>query len=554
MNPATALATVLVDELARGGVEEAVLSPGSRSTPLALALHAHPGIRLHVRIDERSAGFCALGLAAVSARPVPVVCTSGSAAANLHPAVVEADHSGHSLLVLTADRPPELHGTGASQTMDQTRLYGQAVRMFIDVGVPETRVGMVRYWRSVACHAIAAARTGPVHLNVPLRKPLVPDGDTTWPESLDGRAGGAPWTETCDVEPARPDLDVPERGIVVTGASGFDPVAVVAFAEAAGWPILAEPQSNARRGPNAISAYAWLLAQPRFTAGLRPDMIVTVGRPTLRAGLPPDFADVPQIVVDPGVLSGRWPDPERRAARVLPILPVPRPAETSARWLKDWQDADATVRTVLDAALDEMDGPGELRSARDIVAGIPPDSLLFAGASTPVRSLDLAAPPRSDLLVLSNRGVSGIDGAVSLSLGAALAHQRRGGGHAYALLGDLTALHDQNGLLLGQEEERPGLTIVVVNNKGGGIFRSLPGIGGGSGFRRLFTTPLEVELENVAATAGWDFRRVTESTDLLPALAPEPGTTRLVEVPVDIEESVALKQKLDASIGTALFR
>ncbi len=279
MNPSTAFATVLVDELVRCGLAEAVIAPGSRSAPLAMALHAassapETGLRLHVRIDERSASFLALGLAKASGRPVAVVCTSGTAAAHFHAAVIEADEAGVPLIVLTADRPPELRGTGANQTIDQIKLYGDAVRWFCEAGVPEDQPGQVAYWRSLACRAWSlsagngAVYPGPVHLNLPFRDPLVPDlagppggtgavaraGAGDWHEPLDGRAGGQPWTRVVasgavdDSQPAL-DLDWTERGLVVAGDGAADPAGVVGLAEAAGWPLLAEPSSGARRGP-----------------------------------------------------------------------------------------------------------------------------------------------------------------------------------------------------------------------------------------------------------------------------------------------------------------
>ena len=331
MNPATAFATVLADELIRCGLREAVLAPGSRSTPLALALHdraAAGDLRLHVRIDERSAAFTALGLAKAARRPVTVVCTSGTAGAHFHAAVIEADEAGVPLIVITADRPPELRGTGANQTIDQLKLYGGAVRWFCETGVPEARAGMAGYWRSVACRAWALAGgqaggfPGPVHLNVALREPLVPDtgggsgpgaaagleladgagladgmkladgpdaadwpGAADWPEALDGRPGGGPWTSfpaaTSGGERSGTELDWTERGVVVCGDGDYDPAPLVELAEAAGWPVLAEPSSNARRGPNALSAYGYLLASPAFTAAHRPDLIVSAGRPGL---------------------------------------------------------------------------------------------------------------------------------------------------------------------------------------------------------------------------------------------------------------------------------
>ena len=233
MDPSAALAAVLADELSRCGVTEAVVSPGSRSAPLARALWAHPGITVHVRFDERSVGFLAVGLARGSGRAAAVVCTSGTAAANLHPAVLEAHHDQVPLILLTADRPPELRGIGAGQTIDQIKLYGTTVRFFAELSVPERRLGQTGYWRSVACRAVIAARTGPAHLKIALREASGHEQADRWPERLDGRAGGLPWTAVPATAAPAVDIAAPARGVVAAGA-GADPVASVAFAELAG--------------------------------------------------------------------------------------------------------------------------------------------------------------------------------------------------------------------------------------------------------------------------------------------------------------------------------
>ena len=283
MNPSTAFGISFTDELVRCGLREVVLAPGSRSTPLAMAFceaERRGLVRLHVRIDERSASFTALGLAKASRQPVAVLCTSGTAAANFHPAVIEADESGVPLLVLTADRPPEMRGTGANQVIDQVKLYGSAVRWFCEAGAPEARPGMVGYWRSLACQAWAHASgragglAGPVHLNLAFREPLVPGdaGEPDWPEPLDGRPDGRPWTSFELRNPSRDELELPwtERGVVVCGDGDYDAAALTELAGRAGWPVLAEPSSGARRGPNALSAYQYVLATPEFMAAHAP--------------------------------------------------------------------------------------------------------------------------------------------------------------------------------------------------------------------------------------------------------------------------------------------
>jgi len=611
VNPATAFASVLVDELARCGLREAVLAPGSRSAPLAMALWEraqHPpgdapgeagdeaaeagGIRLHVRIDERSAAFLALGLAKASGRPVAVLCTSGSAAAHFHAAVIEADESGVPLIVLTADRPPELRGTGANQTIDQLKLYGAAVRWFCEAGVPEERSGQVAYWRSLACRAWACASgalggfPGPVHVNVPLREPLVPDpapaggspgaAGAGWPEPLDGRPDGAPWTAFAAAPPAGmmiPARDVPwtERGVLVCGDGGYDAAPLLRLAADAGWPVLAEPSSGARRGPNALTAYQYLLDAPEFLAGHRPDLIVSAGRPGLSRGQaaflggpagdrrpaaggaavggPEAGPAARHVVVAQG--PGRWADPARSATEVaasVRLVRAPEPGAWPGAWLSSWLAADAAARRAADAVLGADGVLTEPRLARDLAAALPSGSLLWVASSLPVRDLDHHQAPRSGLRVLATRGVSGIDGLVSAAIGAALAHQRAGGGPAAALLGDLALLHDAPGLFLGPDEPRPDLAIVVINNDGGGIFSALEQAAFPGPFERVFGTPHHARLGHLAAAAGIPHSLLAQAAELPAAL--RGGGLRIIEVAADRAAGAVLRARLrDAAIS-----
>jgi len=674
MNPSTAFGTVFVDELVRCGLREAVLAPGSRSAPLALALadrggHGDPGradqgrpvgpdrpaLRLHVRIDERSAGFLALGLAKASRRPVAVVCTSGTAAAHLHAAVIEADEAGLPLIVLTADRPPELRGTGANQTIDQLKLYGAAVRWFCEAGVPEARAGMTGYWRSLACRSWAQASgaggafPGPVHVNVPLREPLVPErgagdpgeagetnGDGSWPEPLGGRPDGAPWTSFGSAESGGPpaasppglpasqprqaaspvrqaaspaglaglELDWTERGVIVCGDGDYPAEPLLELAELAGWPVLAEPSSNARRGPNALSAYPYLLAAPGFVAAHRPELIVSAGRPGLSRGqlaflqaAGPAGQQVRHVVLAQG--PGRWADPARTASDVASEirLRVPdgaAPRRAGSAWLESWRQADAAARRAVDAVLDgtgldrtghdraepgvtgpawtrpDSTGPGnagtgdgrpggkgqltEPRLARDLAAALPDGALLWAASSLPVRDLDQQMAPRTGLRVLASRGASGIDGLVSSAIGAALAHQAAGGGIACALLGDLAFLHDAPGLMLGPAEPRPDLCVVVVNNDGGGIFSELEQAAIPGPFERVFGTPHGADLGQLSRAAGLPYTRLEHPADLPRQLAG--SGLRIIEVRTDRAAGAALRARLReaaaATAGTAL--
>ncbi|MER5649732.1 2-succinyl-5-enolpyruvyl-6-hydroxy-3-cyclohexene-1-carboxylic-acid synthase [Streptosporangium sp. NPDC002524] len=535
MNPATALATVLVDELARCGLTDVVLAPGSRSAPLALAVHADSRIRLHVRVDERSASYLAVGLARRSERPVVLICTSGTAAANFHPAVVEAHESGVPLLVLTADRPPELRDTGASQTVDQVKLYGTSVRWFSEVGVPEDRPGQVAYWRSTACRAYQRAMgpydPGPVHLNVAFREPLIPDGDPSWCESLEGDAGG-PWVRArVSSPPVALHLPPTRRGVLVVGDGATNTRRYVAAAGMAGWPVLSEPNGGARYGDHAMSAYHFLLGTPEFADRHRPDVVVTLGRPGLSRPLLNWLRHAGEhIVVAPDLT--RWPDPTRSATQVAQVVEIPVAAGDDA-WLHSWRRAETAARNAIDEVLD-AEGLSEPRLARDLAEALPNGSLLFSGSSMPIRDLDQAMRPRRGLRIMANRGAAGIDGVVSSAMGAALAHN----GPSYALMGDLTFLHDQNGLLLGSREPRPDLCLVVVNNDGGGIFSLLPQAALRDPFERVFGTSHGVDLGYVAAATGTPYTFVDEPGQLVKALRGD--GLRVVEVRTDRESNARL--------------
>jgi 2-succinyl-5-enolpyruvyl-6-hydroxy-3-cyclohexene-1-carboxylate synthase len=560
VNPSTAFGIAFCDELARCGLREVVIAPGSRSTPLAMAffnLERRGRMRLHVRIDERSASFAALGLAKASRRPVAVLCTSGTAAANFHPAVIEADESGVPLLALTADRPPELRSTGANQAIDQIKLYGGAVRWFCEAGVPEPRPGAAAYWRSLACQAWAHATgsaggpPGPVHLNLAFRDPLTPElpgaPEQDWLESLDGRPGGQPWTRFEQPGAVRDELELPwtERGVVVCGDGDYEAAALVELAERAGWPVLAEPSSGARRGPNALPAYQYLLATPEFVAGHRPDILVSAGRPGLSRAQAAFLGGPASRHVVIGQGPGRWADPQRSATDVAAGLRLSGPRGAAA-WLREWRRADDAARRAVDAVLDEGESLTEPRLARDLVLGVPEDTLLWIGSSMPVRDIDFHGVPRADLRIMASRGASGIDGTVSAAIGAALAH----GGPAFALIGDLAFLHDAAGLALGPDEPRPDLCLIVVNNDGGGIFSTLEQAAFARSFERLFGTPHRAGLGQLAAAFGLSYQRLEQPEDLGKAL---PGTgLRIVEAQTDRAAGAELRGRLREAAAAAV--
>jgi 2-succinyl-5-enolpyruvyl-6-hydroxy-3-cyclohexene-1-carboxylate synthase len=572
VNPATAMATVLVDELVRHGVRDAVLCPGSRSAPLAFALHAADAggrLRLHVRTDERSAAFLALGLAKGSGAPVPVVTTSGTAVANLHPAVLEASHACLPLLLLTADRPPELRGTGANQTTDQVGIFGGSVRWQHDLAAPDDRAGQVATWRSVASRAVLAATgarggfAGPVHLNLPLREPLVPDGDGAFVEPLDGRAAGAPWTSALPVT-ASPgvaagwasaggeaeqrtlvlagDLPVPTAGRVDAGALAAD------LAAAHGWPLVAEPSSAGAWG-KALPAGSLLLGCAPWLERHRPDRVLVVGRVTLTRSVARLLRD-PRVVVDLVSDDPVWPDPGHRVRHVLPLRALEEvgagPAADAA-WLTSWQAASdavtAATRDVVDASW-----PSGTAVARAVLDAVSSDSTLVVGASNPVRDLDLAGA--GGPLVVANRGLAGIDGCLSTACGTALASGRP----TYALVGDLTFAHDAAALRIGPHEPSPDLTVVVVNDDGGGIFTLLePGEPQHAAvFERVFGTPLGLDLALLCAATGTPHVQVGSADQLRAELASAPSGLRVLEVRVDRSTHRGQRDRLKRAATAAL--
>ena len=561
MNPSTALARVLVDELVRGGVREAVLAPGSRSAPLAFALHeadSQGRLRLHVRVDERSGAYLALGLARGSGVPAVVVTTSGTATANLHPAVLEAAHADVPLLLITGDRPPELRGTGANQTVEQVGLYGGAVRWAADLAPPEQRAGQQAYWRAVTCQALSAAvgdlggAPGPVHMNVPFREPLVADPEPSWPEPLEGRLDGGPWTRRSPADDGPPPQDdLPARTVVVLGDGNPGAArAAQRLAEVRGWPVVAEPSAGAVPGRGLMAVPALLLGVPGLLDRLRPERVLVVGRPTLFRPVASLVATGPTDVVAAG---GRWPDPARGTRRVLQRVPtVTADALRDPAWLAAWEEASRAAGAAVRRVLDARSGTDEPTVAAQVLAAVPEHGLLVSGSSKPVRDLGLAVP-RVGVRVVANRGVAGIDGMVSTAIGAALAHSAGGGGPTYALLGDLTFLHDANGLVIGPREPRPDCTLVVVNNDGGGIF-SLLEQGRpehAAAFERVFGTPHGVDLAALCSATGTTHSLVESRPELAAALAPGTGI-RVVEVRTDRVAAADLERTLTAAVSAAV--
>ena len=565
MNPSTALATVLVDELVRQGVRHAVLCPGSRSAPLAYALRESERagrIELHVRVDERSAGFLALGLAKLTRVPAVVVTTSGTAVANLHPAVLEAHHGVVPLVVLSADRPVELRGTGANQTTVQPGLFADAVRWSVDAAAPRREVGEVGRWRALAAEAVryavgagGAGEPGPVHLNVQLREPLVPTDDDPWPESVTEAGAQAldpgPTVPGSGAPAAYPVPGRPGRTLVVVGdlpePGQFD--RAVRWATARGWPVLAEPFGTYPRA-DVVPHGPLVLADPGWLDEHAPDRVIAVGRLTLsrpiaallrRPGVRVEAVGAHAWIVSRPDVHAVYPP------SVLDLVDVDAAARDD-----DWADAWRVAGEQVAAAVAQQPAPWPSGAsvAEAVLAGLPSGATLFLGSSNSARDVDLAAPRSEPLRVVASRGLAGIDGCVSTASGIALADPAP----TYALMGDLTFLHDANGVLVGPLERRPDLTIIVTNDDGGGIFTLLePGEPERAGdFERLFGTPTGTDLAALCAAHQVTHQLVATRDELIAALAQEPSGLTVLEVPVDRSTHRDLHAQLRERAAAAL--
>lgn len=529
MTDATQLARDVVASLLGVGIREVVLAPGSRNAPLAFAVHdaADAGLlRLHTRVDERSAGFVGLGLTRVGARAA-VVCTSGTAVANLHPAVLEAAHAGLGPVLVTADRPASLRGTGASQTTDQVRIFGDAAT-FLDVASAADVGDLQQALADLPWTAL------PLHVNVQLSPPLVPP-DRWRPEAAS--------IETPFVRrrraPHQFELRRGKNTVVVAGDHAGPRARVLA--EFAQWPLLAEPTSGSRTGGHAIRCYRLLLDGD---LGQRIERVVVAGHPTLSRPVTRllERADVEVVSVRP---DGIWPERPFPVDRTVEALRVD--GSDDGTWLEEWRSADREVGRRLDALLAAEPGLTPHEVAGAVGRSLPPGGLLFVGASNPVRDLDLMVP-RYDVgvrrKVIANRGLAGIDGTVSSAVGAALG--RTWSTRALALMGDVTFLHDATGLVLGPREARPDLTIVVVNDDGGSIFASLEQGAQeyADRYDALFGTPHGTDLASLCAATRTPHLRVTSLPELEQALASPNGGLEVVEAVVRRDN----RRDLDARI------
>ncbi len=522
----------LLAALVSGGVREVVLCPGSRSAGLAVALYAADAagvVRLHVRVDERSAGFLALGLAEGSRTPVAVVTTSGTAVGNLLPAVMEAAHSGRRLVLLTADRPAPMRGTGANQTTHQDGIFGVFAPCF-DLGVDVTAADLE------AAAEVATRRRGPTQLNLQLEEPLLPDSEPWWTATTRPTAA-EPEPKRWDTGGRRAGVELLRRGprtVVVAGDDSGSAARILA--ERAGWPLLAEPTSGARVGANAVRTYRLLLGRPGLGDGI--ERVVVLGHPTLSRPVTRLISrDDLEVLAAPGP-GGVVTDPGRVARHLgaVPTVDDAPPTAEDMSWLESWRDADRDLSARLDALVDGLPELDALHVAREVASAVGPYATLVAGSSNPVRDLDLMTTPYTPhqrRFVVGNRGLAGIDGTVSTAVGIALG--RRDASRTLALLGDVTFLHDANGLVIGPGEPRPDLTLVVVNDDGGSIFATLEQGAEpyAPAFERVFGTPHGVDLEALCGASGTAYTRVDSVAGLRTALADDRPGMRVVEARVD---------------------
>ena len=565
-----------VEGLAAAGIRHVCLCPGSRSTPLALELRRHPLMRVWVHLDERAAGFFALGMAQAGNQAVALVSTSGTAAANFLPAIAEARHARVPLVVLTADRPPELQDVGANQTMDQRRLYGAMVKRSLDLALPDGALG--RYAATVAARAVAEALTdpaGPVHLNLPFREPLIPHKAATAAAGVEApppavHHGRRRLSET-EIRAVAGALQAARRGLIVCGPQR-DPAlaaAIVRLAQAWGAPVLADPLSQLRCGPHdrgaVISGSDLFLRAPPITDRLQPDCVLRFGAtPTSKALL--EFlggARCRQIAV---VEDEGWNDPLLSAGEVyhadaravcddLRIALAERHAENASAiaWRKRWRDCEDAAQAAVTAHFREADTLSEPRVFAELPALLPEGAILFVGNSMPVRDLDGLFPgSERRLTLLANRGVSGIDGVLSTALGVAAA----GTGPLALVIGDLSLYHDLNGLLAASRFNLAA-TIILLNNDGGGIFSFLPQAQEDEYFEELFGTPHGLDFAPAATLFGLPYRRVARPEEFRAAVRESlsgHGST-LIEIRTDRGRNVAIHRELwTAAAGAVAAR
>jgi 2-succinyl-5-enolpyruvyl-6-hydroxy-3-cyclohexene-1-carboxylate synthase len=575
-----------VDELVRSGVRHFCVCPGSRSTPLALTIARHPAAKLWMHLDERSAAFFGLGLAKTLREPVVLVCTSGTAAANFMPAVVEAFCARIPLVVLTADRPHELRDVGAPQTINQINLFGAHVKWFVDLAEPDAAPEMLRYTRTVACRAVALARcgpAGPVHVNCPYREPLLPDPTAalTTPEARpEGRpyvtvSAGLRAPDATLVAALAVDMSATPRGLIICGPQDDPSLADVLtrLAGALGYPILADPLSGLRNGDHdralVLDCYDAFLRDRAFVERFAPDVVLRFGAMPVSKPLLlylQHHQSCRLIVVDG---DGGWNEPTLLAsdmiyadARLLCAAMLSyrdrREGDTSSvsavakssTWAGAWQSADRSGRAAIAARFDALDELFEGQVFAELAALLPDGALLYAGNSMPIRDLDTFFPGSDHAIrLLANRGANGIDGVLSSALGAAAADR----GPTALAIGDLSFYHDSNGLLAAIQHHL-NLTIILLNNDGGGIFSFLPQAGTSEHFETLFGTPHGLDFRPLAQMYSARYERVDSWPAFRAAVQRgiEAGGLHIVEVPTERARNVTLHREIWQAVSAGI--
>ncbi len=581
-----ALAGAFVDELARCGLEHVCICPGSRSSPLAIAFARQPGIRTWVHLDERSASFFALGMARATGKPVAVVCSSGTASANFFPAVVEARYGSVPLLVLTADRPPEMVDWGALQTIDQTRMYGSHAKWSVNMPPPEATTEMMSYSRSVACRAFfsaGSAPAGPVHVDFPFRDPLEPVfTPSDFPSSIPkqdmaawrGREDGKPFVFSPDYE-RKPRLEGiqqlaaslagTERGLIVCGPqSGSIPTEVVTeLAWKLGYPLLADALSGLRCGPHdrslVIDNYDAFIRDDELADSLDPELVIRLGALPVSKPLTQFLEKHKQarhILVDE---SQDWRDPFRLTSQLFPVSPelfceslssALHVGRSDGEWSRRWRRIAGSSRDALDEALDECGEMFEGKVFSRLAELLPDDTVLFAGNSMPIRDMDtFFRSTHRSIQFMANRGASGIDGVVSSALGVAAASQKK----VVLVLGDISLYHDMNGLLAARAHGLDA-TIIVLNNNGGGIFSFLPQADYRDVFEPYFGTPHGLTFRAAAEMYGLDYSLAddwgTFDRSVLESLSG--NGVALIEAPGDRERNVALHREVWEAVSAEI--
>lgn len=524
----TSYITAFVSELVHNGVVDVVVSPGSRSTPMAMVMAEHPELRVHIHVDERSAAFFALGIAKASKKPVAILCTSGTAAANYFPAIVEANISRIPLIVLTADRPHELRDVGAPQAIDQIHLYGNHVKWFVEMALPEKSNEIIRFARTVCGRAAATALrspAGPVHLNFPFREPLIPQLDREDLFELSERSSGYVKVQTGELTLSNDQyreigesINAYKRGIIVCGPIETDGFieAVTALAEKLKFPILADPLSQLRSGKHngslIIDTYDSFLKTEEAKKYLKPDVIIRFGAMPVSKPLTiflKENHDVPQFVVDGG---GGWRDPGMVSSAMVycheplfchSILPFIEGGKDNA-FHEKWTEINDLTRSCL-GKINEVDGLSEGKLFYQLAEMLPDGATLFVGNSMPIRDLDTFFHYNDkSIRIMANRGANGIDGVISTALGAGTCSQP-----LFLVLGDLTFFHDLNGLIAAKQYGI-NINIILINNNGGGIFSFLPQANHPKNFEKLFGTPLDLKFEPVVKMYGGDYELISD--------------------------------------------